>query len=279
MNDKLHITDGMMHEMWAHMPWAVRQAEMSTQWNWQANYLNFSIQHPGAVCACCFVDRSGNVMEDMVKSGMYKGRLVHPITNNFIDPEDEPEYSDGHDWEGFPGGCARLGHDPAKCPARRHRLPERDEGLPAEEQGLFRKFHVQRVDGQDAPGGKHANCRYFVIDVDHDPYARAVLLRYADACRHTHPLLADDLRNNWLGGYKGGDREPQFPTMDTMVGRFLAWELPRNLNPDGGLLLDKTYISRWPELWPTGTNLLDAEQAEAMIRVLIAPVEDDPCPF
>jgi len=279
MKDELLITDGMIHEMWAHMPWALRQAEMSAQWNWQANYLNFSVQHNSAVCACCFVDRSGRDMSDMVRSGMYNGRLVHPANNEWIDPENGPEYCDGHDWEGFPGGCARLGHDPARCPARVHRLPERNADLPAEEQGLFRKFHVQRVDGQDCPGGKHAGCRYFVIDVDHDPYARAVLLRYADACKYTHPLLANDLRQNWLGGYKGGDAEPQFPTMDTMVNRFLSWELPRNFSPDCGISFSADSIAKWEGIWPTGTNLLDADQAEQMIRVLVAPVEDDPCPF
>ena len=35
------------------------------------------------------------------------------------------------------------------------RLPERDTTKPAEQQGLFRKFEVQRVDGTDAIGGKH----------------------------------------------------------------------------------------------------------------------------
>ena len=76
-------------------------------------------------------------------------------------------------------------------------LPERDASLPAERQGLFRKFVVGRVDGSDKPGGKHHGCTYFVLDVDHDPCARPALAAYAAACEPTHPTLAADLRTKW----------------------------------------------------------------------------------
>ena len=76
-------------------------------------------------------------------------------------------------------------------------LPERDASLPAERQGLFRKFAVGRVDGSDKPGGKHYGCTYFVLDVDHDPCARPALAAYAAACESTHPTLAADLRTKW----------------------------------------------------------------------------------
>lgn len=76
-------------------------------------------------------------------------------------------------------------------------LPERDTTKTAEQQGLFRKFDVRRVDGSDQLGGKHHGCRYYVIDVDHDPYAAAALGAYADACKESHPELARDLREKW----------------------------------------------------------------------------------
>ena len=76
-------------------------------------------------------------------------------------------------------------------------LPERDASLPAERQGLFRKFVVSRVDGSDKLGGKHYGCTYFVLDVDHDPCARPALAAYAAACESTHPTLAADLRTKW----------------------------------------------------------------------------------
>lgn len=69
-------------------------------------------------------------------------------------------------------------------------FPERDPSLPAEAQGLFRKFDVRRVDGRDAPGGKHHNCRYFVLDLDHDRHAPAAMWAYAADCRATHPQLS-----------------------------------------------------------------------------------------
>lgn len=73
-------------------------------------------------------------------------------------------------------------------------FPQRDFTRPAEQQGLFRKFNVSRVDGSDGAGGKHHCCQYFVLDLDHDPHAAAALRAYADACAETHPQLAADLR-------------------------------------------------------------------------------------
>jgi len=61
--------------------------------------------------------------------------------------------------------------------------------------GLYGKFTIKRVDGKDAPGEKHYGCRYFVLDIDHDPHAKAALRAYADSCESEYPLLADDLRN------------------------------------------------------------------------------------
>lgn len=72
-------------------------------------------------------------------------------------------------------------------------FPERDPSKPAEQQGLFRKFAIRRVDGSDAPGGKHYGCRYFVLDLNHDAHAPAAMLAYAAACKTTHPQLAADI--------------------------------------------------------------------------------------
>lgn len=72
-------------------------------------------------------------------------------------------------------------------------LPERDTTKPVEQQGMFRKFEVRRVDGSDEPGGKHHGCRYFVLDLDHDPHAAVAMAAYAQACRNTHPALSAEL--------------------------------------------------------------------------------------
>lgn len=76
--------------------------------------------------------------------------------------------------------------------------------------GLFGKFIVRRVDGTDAPGGKHDGCDYFVLDVTHDPHAIPALRAYAASCRGDgYELLADDLnRKAYLAEKEQADRLP-----------------------------------------------------------------------
>lgn len=45
------------------------------------------------------------------------------------------------------------------------------------EHGLHRKYDVRRLND---PEGKHDDCRYFVLDPQHDPIARDALALYAD---------------------------------------------------------------------------------------------------
>ncbi len=63
-----------------------------------------------------------------------------------------------------------------------------------------------------------------------------------------------------------------------MVDRFLGWRLPDNFNPDGGISFkqirnEHTDYSAKNE--PTGTNLLDASQAEQMVRYMIEELNGD----
>lgn len=61
------------------------------------------------------------------------------------------------------------------------------------DKGLYRKFTVRRTDGTDAPGQKHDQCTYFVLDMDHDKHAIPALRAYAKSCKASHPHLARDL--------------------------------------------------------------------------------------
>lgn len=62
------------------------------------------------------------------------------------------------------------------------------------DRGLYRKFWVERTDGQSAPGRKHDGCEYYVLDLTHDPLAVPALGAYAAAARAAgFALLADDL--------------------------------------------------------------------------------------
>lgn len=58
-----------------------------------------------------------------------------------------------------------------------------------------------------------------------------------------------------------------------MVDRFLGWRLPENFRPDCGIRFDadaaKKLNPRNARYEPVGTNLLDAIQAEAMVRHMV----------
>lgn len=54
-----------------------------------------------------------------------------------------------------------------------------------------------------------------------------------------------------------------------MAERFLAWKLPPDFNPDGGVIFDPIANAGTPHehrRQPTGTNLLTYTQALAMVR-------------
>jgi hypothetical protein len=57
-----------------------------------------------------------------------------------------------------------------------------------------------------------------------------------------------------------------------LVDRFLSWRLPENFQPDGGITFTPTWNTGTPHegrYQPTGTNLLDANQTETMVRHMI----------
>lgn len=71
--------------------------------------------------------------------------------------------------------------------------------------GLEGRYHVQRL--QD-PEGKHDQCRYFVLDPQHDPIAVMALRVYASlAARAGYQALAADLLD-WVGECPIYGKEP-----------------------------------------------------------------------
>ena len=57
-----------------------------------------------------------------------------------------------------------------------------------------------------------------------------------------------------------------------MANRFLTWRLPDNFRPDGGVTFTAIGNAGSPFEYrnrPFGTNLLDAMQAEEMVRYMI----------
>lgn len=63
-----------------------------------------------------------------------------------------------------------------------------------------------------------------------------------------------------------------------MVDRFLGWKLPEDFNPDNGISFDPLMNKGTPREMkrePSGTNLFDAQQAEAMIRHIVNVPRDE----
>lgn len=61
-----------------------------------------------------------------------------------------------------------------------------------------------------------------------------------------------------------------------MVSRFLAWKLPDEFRPDAGISFKPTFNEHTAHPMrhePCGTNLLDARQAEAMVRFITDGIE------
>ena len=57
-----------------------------------------------------------------------------------------------------------------------------------------------------------------------------------------------------------------------MVDRFLGWKLPENFNPDAGISFKATFNEHTAyqgKHRPSGTNVFDATQADAMVRYMI----------
>lgn len=60
--------------------------------------------------------------------------------------------------------------------------------------------------------------------------------------------------------------------IDVMVDRFLGWKLPEDFNPDGGISFKPTFNEGTPyemKHKPSGTNLLTATQAKAMLEYVL----------
>ena len=62
-----------------------------------------------------------------------------------------------------------------------------------------------------------------------------------------------------------------------MVDRFLCWKLPENFSPDAGISFTRDFNvnTAYPmKHEPIGTNLFDAQQADAMVRHMLEGLPD-----
>lgn len=57
--------------------------------------------------------------------------------------------------------------------------------------GLYSKYRVERISDVPPEESKHKECRYFVLDPQHDPLAREMLYQYA--MKTDNEALSEDL--------------------------------------------------------------------------------------
>lgn len=82
-------------------------------------------------------------------------------------------------------------------------------------EGLADKYRVERLGDED---GKHGDCRYFVLDPQHDPIAREAIRVYALSAQDKNLRLSIDL-TQWLSQIEGhqdavADRTPLAAVLD-----------------------------------------------------------------
>lgn len=65
--------------------------------------------------------------------------------------------------------------------------------------GLEARYEVKKIND---PEGKHNDCRYFVLDPQHDIYALQALKFYANIVSKTEPQLSKDLEQ-WTDSLTG----------------------------------------------------------------------------
>ncbi len=58
------LTAEMIREMEGHLPFAVKTP--LERWQWCADYLNETLQNPGAICDCCNIARDGEIMDHLL---------------------------------------------------------------------------------------------------------------------------------------------------------------------------------------------------------------------
>lgn len=81
-------------------------------------------------------------------------------------------------------------------------------------------------------------------------------------------ITPSDIEANIAGEHYFTAAEAGRSVTNEMVSRFLGWKLPEDFYPDAGVSFK---APQHPYGWPTGTNLLHAGQAKAMLEHVLQP--------
>lgn len=112
-------------------------------------------------------------------------------------------------------------------------------------------------------GAKVLGYNYGAIDPARQSWEQGRQAAYDMAREKIWELEGYALRERQAAGQKAGDRDA---LLKSAVDRFLCWDLPNDFAPDCHVSFDRDMAKQGRHSWPTGTNLLTAEQALAMFR-------------
>ena len=108
-----------------------------------------------------------------------------------------------------------------------------------------------------------------------EPHARAVAAIDAYLAAHAdqgeHGISGREIVSIVLASIR--TVEDERPTVEAMAQAFLTWKLPPDFHPDDGISFDLLASRGTPHerrREPSGTNLLNCTQAEAMVRHMLS---------
>lgn len=85
-------------------------------------------------------------------------------------------------------------------------------------------------------------------------------------------MTDDEIEMLAIGFKKAFNLVPREELVKLMVDNFLKWQLPKDFSPDGGVKFTPPPPGAPDHMWPVGTNIFNAEQAELMIEQLLTGV-------
>lgn len=203
-----------------------------------------------------------------------------------------------HDRLGYPPGDERISYPEGRAETV-ERLFEQVQRDGAHHYSDLNSGDFLAALGDDAMKWAHAfNERFPSVDVD-DAFGwfanaiehsgdvrRGRLIQDAEAFTdHVEDLMWQRRFFRDVASGEGGRNRSEHPDtlvttagtapglVEHMVNRFLAWKLPEDFRPDGGIQFDPDGVTKLDprnrRYEPNGTNLLDARQAKAMVRYML----------
>ena len=177
---------------------------------------------------------------------------------------------------------ARENWQPAPKPDRAEVLfDECGNWSKAEQLDIIRRHFDELRAEWEAERSDEPVCLIGKVDCDGNELvtvSKDALDRYKDQARYTYQRAEKaEARVKELEAERPAVVVPREEQIKQMVTRFLGWKLPVDFYPDDGISFEPFFNIEWnakqgkppQRRTPTGTNLFNATQAEAMVRYML----------